>query len=100
NSVLLLFTQGGDDQVFVTSAAATLDGIQGEVTLDAGSGSNLLYVNGVGQTANDTAVVTFNALFAASMPAPVVYTATGGTFGQGVILVTGSGNDSVFVQNL
>jgi uncharacterized delta-60 repeat protein len=89
-----LYSGNGNSTIVLTSPTSTLDTMRGPIAVVAGSGSNLLYVSEAGSSTADTlslsaTCVQSTAGFALS------YTATGGTFGRGVFLVTGSANNTV-----
>jgi uncharacterized delta-60 repeat protein len=91
-----LYTGNGNSDIIVSSPTSTLDTMAGSLALVAGSGTDLLYVSEAGSTSPDTMslnssyVSTTSGLF-------MTYTATGGNFGAGVFLVTGSANNNVRV---
>src|SRR5262249_53726265 len=61
-------------------------------------GANLLYVTESGRTTADTVTLTATAISSNALPAPLTYRATGGSFGGGFFLITGAGNDTVFIR--
>jgi hypothetical protein len=93
----ILNTGGGDDTVTVASADGTLDALAAPLDIDAGAGSNELVINESGRTAPDTVVLTDSWIGGEVVPFLVSYTATGGSFGRGVLFSTGSGDNLVSV---
>lgn len=104
-----LRTAGADDRVFVSSAEprvlgapvpgllrGTLDDIRGGVDLDAAGGDNLLMVSDRDSTVGRTATGTDRSLAVTGLGA-VTYTATGGSFAQGVTTWFGAKADTVTV---
>ncbi len=92
----------------------TLDGIVGDLNIDAGAGSNTLSVSDFADSDADTAVITANRIFDLST-GDIAYTATGGDysgqgalvsgadlglFGRGVNIYTGTGADNVDVRSV
>jgi hypothetical protein len=87
-------TGAGNDTIIVSSDApanlGTLDGIQGTLSLDAGTGANALHVSDFGQTtlANDNIGVTPNqitGIAGMSNGSVINYRASGGTFSDASI---------------
>src|SRR5438105_3746801 len=87
----------GSDQFFVSSPAGRLDTLASPLTVVGGTGSNLLAVSEGGSTAGDAVTVSASSIISSVVGFTVNYSATG-TFGGGVFLLTGSGNDTVNVQ--
>src|SRR5262249_40903400 len=88
---------GGDDTVLVASVPGTLDTFAGGLTLDAGTGTNALYLISTGRAAADSVVLTDTFVGSSAVHFPINYRATGGTFGRGVLFLTGSGNNLVSI---
>ena len=121
-----LRTAGGDDEVFVSDAAAqaltaAVPGLLagtvkdvGGVDVDAGAGQNLLMVSDRTTTASRTVALTTDRVVQQSSTSAsptvtmrggiavdatrVTFDATGGSFAQGVTTWLGSGNDAVTVS--
>jgi hypothetical protein len=89
---------GGDDVFYISSTAGindrgNLDGIRGNVTIDAGTGNaNLLYVVDYSAAAGNPNVVVTNSTITGLAPGTITYRATGGSFANDVdgIVVVGS----------
>jgi Ca2+-binding RTX toxin-like protein len=96
-------TGGGNDTINVSSNAPTntgnLAGLAGTLTVDGGAGANQLNVSESGSATADTVLVTNNQIASAVVPFTINYLATGGTFGGGINLSTGSAADTVNVQS-
>jgi hypothetical protein len=101
-------TNDGNDSVIITSALNLVDG-RGSVSVDAGRGSNQLAVSDAGEDAWEAVAVTGTTVILnialrpgeerrSLLDFPISYTATGGTFGQGVYVKTSDGNASVLVE--
>jgi len=88
---------GGGNDVFNISSTAgindrgNLDGIRGDVTIDAGTGNaNLLYVVDYSSAAGNPNVVVTDSTIAGLAPGNITYRATGGSFANdvdGIVLV-------------
>ncbi|APW61857.1 beta strand repeat-containing protein [Paludisphaera borealis] len=88
---------GGGDDVFNISSTAgindrgNLDGIRGNVTIDAGTGNaNLLYVVDYSSAAGNPNVVVTDSTITGLAPGTITYRATGGSFANdvdGIVLV-------------
>src|SRR5262249_42447608 len=87
----------GDDSFVVASAPGTLDALASALTLEAGTGANLLYTTEAGRTAPDTLTLTASTI-ASAAAATLTYRATGGSFAAGFFLIAGAGGDTVFIQ--
>src|SRR5262249_9071409 len=96
NAPMLVFGGAGDDSFFVTPPTPGGSSAPGTLSLDAGGGSNQLSISESTATA-DTLFLTSNALVSTVTSFVVSYTATGGSFGRGLLLTTGSGNDTLLV---
>src|SRR5262249_43602321 len=92
-----VLTGGGDDEVVVASAAATLATLAGVLLVDAGAGTNDLLVTESGAAAADAVAVTGGSVSSSGLGFLINYQATGGTFGNGVGVITGGGADTVNV---
>src|SRR5205814_2017555 len=79
--------------------AGDLAGLAALLSIDAGSGSSTLNVSEKGTPTGDTVTLTSARITGTTTPFTINYQATGGTFGGGVHLTTGSGNDTVNVQS-
>jgi len=92
---------GGTDAFVVTSMAGLLNGIAAPLTLNGGSGNNSLDVSEAAATTGDTVFMTNSLIYSNAVGGfkPISYQATGGTFGGGVSLSTGQGDDIVNVQS-
>jgi hypothetical protein len=105
-SLTTVGTFGGNDTITVSSAAAAdnsgvglLSGIRGPLAVDAGTGSNFLWVSESGSAAPDNIVLTANTIVSTLATfAPISYGASGGTFSNVVLRATGGGHDFVNVQ--
>jgi hypothetical protein len=95
--------QGGNDVINISSNAPTdtgnLAGLGATVTVDGGAGSNTLNVSESGSSSADTVLLTNDAISSAVVPFTIDYSATGGSFGGGINLSTGSAADTVNVQS-
>src|SRR5262249_20208871 len=80
-----------------TLASGLLTGLAGPLTVDGGGGSNSLLVSEAGTKAGDTVALSGMTITTGSVPLPITYLATGGSFAAGIQLFTGSGNDVVRV---
>ena len=110
NTVTNVYTGGGRDMVRVGDADASLDEIQGTLNIDAGGGSNVLVVDGSGDSTADLAVeITKNSVIGLA-PAEIHYTATDGdfqsqfdastgSFSAGVTISAGSGDDGLQIKD-
>ena len=94
-------TANGSDTFIVGSSGNLLSGIAGPLTLQGGAGNSLLYVTEAGSTTPDTVYLTASAVISGlGTFAPISYTtAAGGTFGNGVFLVLGSGGNFLQVYS-
>jgi Ca2+-binding RTX toxin-like protein len=97
-----VYTDAGDDVVNVSSDApvdnGTLDNIFGVLSIDCGTGINTLNVSDEADGSGDSVIITSNSIVGFS-PAPINYTATGGTFGGGINIEGGFGGNSVEIQS-
>jgi hypothetical protein len=92
---------GGHNSLVVSSTAGTLDGFAGGIYYDGGSGENGVIAAEPNDAQPDTLVASAGVLYSATHPFSLVYLASGGgTFGDGVQLVGGSGGDYVAVQGV
>jgi hypothetical protein len=93
-------TGASADTIIVSSnlsaAAGVLSGLAGPLMIDAGGGANTLIVSEAASTKADSVIMTASTITGVSFA--LTYQATGGSFGGGVSLYTGSGNDAVYVQ--
>ncbi|HVX63201.1 MAG TPA: autotransporter-associated beta strand repeat-containing protein, partial [Pirellulales bacterium] len=94
---------GGNDTFNVSSNAPTntgnLSAIVSTLNIDGGAGANTLNVSESGSGSPDTVLVTSSQIASAITPFTINYLATGGTFGGGVNLSTGSADDTINVQS-
>jgi hypothetical protein len=94
---------GSNNLVTVSSRAdgnGVLDGIRGRLAIDAAAGSSGLIVSEGGNANPDQVVLTAVSLTSGlSTFAPINYVASGGSFGGGIALYTGAGDDFVNVQS-
>jgi hypothetical protein len=97
NAPLSLFTGAGNDGITVAATAGDQTTLLGPLTIDAGAGTNSLLLNEAFSTSPDSVLVTPTVLYDTSRGFAVSYTATGGSYGFGVQVLTGSGNDVVAV---
>ena len=67
--------------------------------MDEGAGSNSLLVSEYFATTGDNIGITSGGIFSSVRSFVVYYSATGGTFGGGITVLTGSGNDTVTVYS-
>src|SRR5262249_33489550 len=96
----LISTGAGDDAGTVGSAGlpdSVLNGLLSALTVDAGPGSNALTVSEAGSTAADTVFLSGSSITSQADPSGIWYRASGGTFGQGVIYIGGTSNDTFVV---
>jgi hypothetical protein len=99
NGTTSINTGAGADTIVVGSLLpATLANLIGNLNVDGGSGANALYVTEEGRTVPVQMTITATTIQSALSPATISYTATGGTFGRGILVLTGSGDDTVTVQ--
>jgi hypothetical protein len=100
-SVTYLYGGAGDDS-FQFSSDAPFDkgvtaGLRGPVVVDGGPGVNQLVVSDAGDPQGGFDALTPNEVLGAVAPNGIYFTATGGSFAGGVYLLTGSGDDLVYV---
>ncbi len=88
----------GNDSITVSSATGTLDTFQGPLVVDGGAGSNKLTVSEAKSTTPDTINFTGTQITSASRGFALSYTASNGTFANGLAMYLGSGNDTVNVS--
>ena len=94
-----LYTGNGNSSIVISSPTQTLNTMAGSIAVVAGSGSNLLYVSEAGSSTPDTLSLSATGIQSTAANFAVSYVAPGGTFGRGVYLVTGNGNDSVRIYS-
>jgi hypothetical protein len=85
----------GDDSLTVRRTAAG----PASLSVDGGAGTNSLALDFSALTGGDTVFITKDTVTSVGLPGPIHYTATGGTFGGGLTVTTGAGNDIVYVQS-
>src|SRR5262249_27784455 len=95
-----VYSGGGADSFVVGSVPGTLDGLAGPLTIDAGAGPNQLYVTEQGRAAGDQVALTPPSMSSAVVPFTLNYYASGGTYDRAVLLVTGAGNDTLYVLGI
>lgn len=108
----------GGDAVFISSTASVanitaaaamdyldgnLDGIVGNLNVDAGAGDHILMVSDATDSTGDgttlsPAIITASTITGLSTGG-ITYGATGGTFGGGISLWSGSGDDTITVDS-
>ncbi|MBL8486356.1 MAG: DUF4347 domain-containing protein [Rhodocyclaceae bacterium] len=98
-----LWGNDGDDAFLVSSdgaaLAGSLDGVLGDLAIDAGGGGNTLAVSDLGDAdADPSAVIAADAITGLA-PARIDYTATGGRFTGGVNVWAGRGDDVIRVAS-
>ncbi len=97
-----VYADAGDDVVNVSSDApadsGTLDNILGLLNIDCGTGINTLNVSDEADGTGDSVIITSNSIVGFS-PAPITYTASGGTFGGGINIEGGFGGNSIEIQS-
>ena len=83
------------------AATAPWPGSTALLAIDEGTGSNRLEVSEAAATIGDTVFMTNSLIYSNAVGGfkAISYQATGGTFGGGVALSTGPGNDTVNVQS-
>jgi hypothetical protein len=90
----VLVTGAGSDLVVVCSNGntnGTLNGIQGALVIDEGAGANELVVSDAASSASDLIVLTSSLIFSNTLRfAQIAYSASGGSFADGVVLYSGS----------
>jgi hypothetical protein len=92
----------GNDTFIVSSnisGAGDLSQLRSPLAIDAGAGSNVLYVSEATSAVGDNVSVSASQLHGTAVPFTINYTATGGSFGV-LTLLTGTGNDVVNVSSL
>ena len=94
---------GSGNDEFVVSSSANGNGLlttmAGPIFIDGGAGTNGLVVSEAASTTADTVKVTSSTISSAVVPFSVTYQATGGTFNNGVLLLTGSAADHVNIES-
>jgi len=106
-----LYTGVGADAVYVASDAisdftlsqsahGTLDGINGELNIDAGGDNNALYISDFDSLNEDTSVlITDNSISGLSVGV-INYTATNGNFDNDFVIWAGQGSDVIDVTSV
>jgi len=88
----------GNNTVVVSSPTQTLDTMAGPIGIQGGTGDNLLYLSEAGSTVADSLYVSGVSVQSKITGLFVSYAASpGGTFGRGVDVVGGSGNNQFYV---
>jgi mucin-19 len=77
----------------------TLQRILGALTIDAGADNNTLNVSAFAEQAAKTSAVITDHQLTGLAPAVINYLATGGSFGHGINIWLGTGNDVLAVQS-
>jgi hypothetical protein len=98
-----VYTMGGDDRVEVLASDGNANTLASPLSLDLGPGKNALLVSEATRTTGDAVMLTCvnDNSYDGAFTAPgfrVLYTATSGTFGGGLSLATGSGDDTIGAQ--
>src|SRR5262249_21697397 len=94
--------QGGDDRIVVSSDPSgngVLSGLAGPLTVDGGSGSNALTTSESALGKSDSVLVTSTQITAGSIPFPILYQSTGGTFGGGVTVAGPAAASTLVVES-
>lgn len=103
-TVTWLNTGAGDDGIHVSSDAPAglgdLTGLRGVLYIDGQAGDNLLEVSDAGSSAADPQAVLTESEITGLGPEAIHYAATGGTFGGGVHVIMGTGDDGLSVVSL
>ncbi len=94
-----LYTGNGNSSIVISSATQTLSTMAGSIAVVAGSGSNMLYVSEAGSSTPDSLSLSATGIQSTAANFAVSYVAPGGTFGHGVYLVTGNGNNNVRIYS-
>ncbi|MCH2120258.1 MAG: hypothetical protein MK136_03445, partial [Pirellulaceae bacterium] len=114
DAVTNLETGEGSDRIYVSSDAAgdhtdasqshgDLAQIRGTLNIEAGGGVNALYVSDFDSTAADTKIeISKNAIqgFLPGATGSITYTATGGTFEDGLVYWAGQGSDGMVIHSV
>ena len=114
DTVTYLNTGSGEDRIYVTSDAdanltnqpdahGVLDGIDGELNIDAGSDENALYVSDYSSNVADTNLhISNNSITGFNGPAPAVikYAATDGNFNKDLVIWAGTQSDTITVDSV
>ncbi|MCH2123012.1 MAG: hypothetical protein MK136_17440, partial [Pirellulaceae bacterium] len=109
-----LDTGEGADRIYVSSDAAgdhndtsqshgDLAQIRGTLNIEAGGGVNALYVSDFDSTAADAKIEIFNNAIQGFLPGAtgsMTYTATGGTFEDGLVYWAGQGSDRMVIHSV
>ncbi|MBN1006127.1 DUF4347 domain-containing protein [Amphritea pacifica] len=95
-------TGGGNDEITVSDENNTTDGIVSQLLVDAGSGSNRLHINDIAESSGEQ--IAMNNSERAGYTS-VTGIATGqihyrGSYGQGVIMQAGNGNDDISIDGV
>ena len=112
-SQVIVDTGDGDDVVTLSNEASPIDPLSthelsvddflGDVIVEAGAGSNSLLIDDQGDPTGDTIVQLANGndvQITGMAAGDIFYRATGGTFADGLELITSSGSDTVTLQTL
>jgi hypothetical protein len=97
NAVTEVKTGSGNDSVMVSSPSGTLDTFPGVLAIDEGAGSNSLSVSEVNAVAGDNLGISGNVIGSSMHPLTIYYYANGGSFGGGIFLTSGMGNDGITI---
>jgi hypothetical protein len=99
-----IYTLGGDDRVEAMASDGNANTLASPLSLDLGTGKNTLMVSEATRTTGDAVTLTcvddsssYGEILAPGFQ--VLYAAVGGTYGGGLGLVAGSGDDTVGVQS-
>ncbi|WP_432470961.1 DUF4347 domain-containing protein [Amphritea sp. HPY] len=95
-------TNGGDDEITVSDENDTTEGVTSHLVVEAGTGSNKFDINDIGDNSGDTITMTNSER---SGYTSVTGIADGqihysGSFGQGVTLQAGIGNDDITIDGV
>src|SRR5262249_35231022 len=90
----------GDDLFVFGNSAGLINNYFLPVSVDGGPGNNALFINNAGSTQPGVTYLASNIFFAAVSGFLLNYTATGGTFGNGITVLDGQGSDYFNVEGV
>ncbi len=102
-SSVSIHTGGGDDRIVVANAADSVDDVVGDLFLDAGAGANQLLIDDHGDPSGDVIVQQYSAGYVQIVgmaEGDISYRAQGGSFSNGLDIITSSGDDQVTLRAL
>ena len=99
-TVTNLNTAGGDDTVDIYNDGRSLDQVQGNLNVDAGSGQNRMNVDDSGDPDADSNVLITNATITGLAPAAINYrVSNGGNLAGGITIWSGTEGDTINVTS-